>query len=181
MGIYSLPVIRNSVWHGLMKPCFIWHNTFQHCLDMFKMNKRAKCLKLGKINQLMWMESNSSLPMCAKACKLIALLLAFSAILPFPQLLSHEADMVVSYRIVSYLQCCYAWVFMSSAVHNYWKCYINVITLMYLEFYWYIRTLPWALRALGSHAYISIKLLAAMLQYVSVPYVIYNSMVCVIW
>ena len=165
MVIYSLPVMRTSVWHGLMKLCFIWHNTFQHCLDIFKMNKHAKCLKLGKINQLTWMESNSNLPTWTKTCKLIALLLAFSAILLFPQLLSHEADMVASYHIVSYLQCCYAWVFMSSAVHDYWKCYINVITLMYLGFYWYIRTLPWALCALGSHAYISIKLLAAMLMY----------------
>ena len=37
----------------------------------------------------------------------------------------------------------------SNAVHDYWKCYINVVTRTCLGFYWYIRTLPWALHALG--------------------------------
>ena len=60
------------------------------------------------------MESNSSLLMCTIACNL-----AFSNDgLPFPQPLRHDANIVVSYRIVPYLQCCYAWVVMSNAVHK---------------------------------------------------------------
>ena len=80
--------------------------------------------------------------------------------------------MVASYRVVPYLQRCYAWVITSSSVHNYWKCYINVVTRTCSGFYWYIRTLPRALRALGSRAYISVKPLAAVLQYINVR--IYN-------
>ena len=54
--------------------------------------------------------------MCAKACKLIVLLLALSS---FPQLLRHEVDMVAFYHIVPYLQHRYAWVFTSNAVQVY--------------------------------------------------------------
>ena len=49
----------------------------------------------------------------------ITLSLEFLAILLFPQLLRHKTDMVASYRVVPYLQSCYAWVVKSSAVHNY--------------------------------------------------------------
>ena len=76
--------------------------------------------------------------------------------------------MLASYRVVPYLQCCYGWVVTSSAVHNYWKCDINVVAWMCSGFYLYIRTLPWALRALRSRAYISVKPLTAVLQYVDV-------------
>ena len=107
--------------------------------------------------------------MCAKPYKLISqlieLLLAFSAISSFPQLLRREADMVASYDIVPYLQHCYAWVVTNNAVHNYWKCYINVVTQTCSGFYWCICTLLWVLCTLGSHAYTLVKPLAAMLQY----------------
>ena len=44
----------------------------------------------------------------------------FSAVAShFPQLLKCEIDMVASYRVVPYLQCCYALLVMSSAVHDY--------------------------------------------------------------
>ena len=65
---------------------------------------------------------------CAKANKLLALLLAFSAISSFPQLPRREADMVASYHVVPYLQHCYASVITSNTVHNHWKYYINVVT-----------------------------------------------------
>ena len=51
--------------------------------------------------------------------KLLALSLAFLSKVSFPQLIRQETDMVASYRIVPYLQHCYAWVITSSAVHNY--------------------------------------------------------------
>ena len=37
----------------------------------------------------------------------------------FPQLLKHDTDMVVSYRVVPYLQCCYGLLVMSKAVPDY--------------------------------------------------------------
>ena len=76
-----------------------------------------------------------------------------SGLSSFPQLLRRKTDIVASYRVVPYLQHCYAWVVTSSAVHNYWKCYINIVTRTCSGFYWYIRTLPRALRALGSRVY----------------------------
>ena len=45
---------------------------------------------------------------------------AFSAVASlFPQLLKCNTDMVASYRLVPYLQHCYASLVMSIAVHNY--------------------------------------------------------------
>ena len=79
-----------------------------------------------------------------------------------------KTDMTASYRVVLYLQRCYAWVVTSNAVHNYWKCYINVVTRMCLGFYWYIRTLSWVLHALRGRTYSSVKSLAAVLQYIKV-------------
>ena len=65
------------------------------------------------------------------------------------KLLKGDTDMVRSYyHAVSYLQCCYALLAMSNAAHNYWKCYINVVTRMCSAFYWYIRNLPRACSAL---------------------------------
>ena len=117
---------------------------------------------------------NSSFPTCAKAVYkhryAISLSLEFLDISSFPQLLRCKADMVASYRAVPYLQWYYAWVVTSSAVDNYWKCYINVVTRTCSGFYWYIHTLPRALHALGSRAYISVKPLAAILQYINVTY-----------
>ena len=104
-------------------------------------------------NQSTNIESNSSLSTCAKACKLIALSHVFSAISSLPQLLRCEVDMIVLYCVVLHLQCCYAWVVMSNAIHGYWKCYINVVTRTCLEFYWYICTLPRVLHPLWGHAY----------------------------
>ena len=46
--------------------------------------------------------------------------LVFSAIAsPFPQLLKCNTDIVASYRIVPYLQHCYASLVTSNAVHDY--------------------------------------------------------------
>ena len=50
----------------------------------------------------------------------IASSFVFSAIAShFPQLLKCDTDMVVSYCIVPYLQCCYALLVMSNVVHDY--------------------------------------------------------------
>ena len=119
MGIYSLPVTWNLVWHRLMKLHFIQHHTFQHCLYTFKLHEHGKCLNLIVNNQQTWLETNSSLLTCTIPCKRIALSLVLSVISSFPQLLRHEADMVASYHIVPYLQHCYAWVFTSNAVQDY--------------------------------------------------------------
>ena len=135
MGISSLPITQNLVRHRLMKSYFILHHTFQHCLDTFTLNKCAKCLNLAIHNQPMQKESNSSLLTCAKVYKLTALLLAVSTISSFPQILKHEADMVVFYHLAPYLQHRYSWVFTGSAVPYYWKCYINIVTQTYSGFY----------------------------------------------
>ena len=58
MEIYSLSAMQNLVCHRLLKLCFIRHHIFQHYSDMFKLNKRAKCLKLTINNSLMWIEPN---------------------------------------------------------------------------------------------------------------------------
>ena len=51
-----------------------------------------------------------------------ASLFVFSAIAScFPQLLKRDTDTVASYGVVPYLQCCYASLVMSNAVHDYWK------------------------------------------------------------
>ena len=50
MGIYSLPVTQNLVWHRLIKSHFGWHHTLQHCLGIFKLKKSAKCLNLTMHN-----------------------------------------------------------------------------------------------------------------------------------
>ena len=45
---------------------------------------------------------------------------AFSAIVShFPQLLKHDTDMVASYHVVLYFQCCYGLLVMSNVVHDY--------------------------------------------------------------
>ena len=49
----------------------------------------------------------------------IASLLAFLAITSFPQPLKCEISVVASFRMVPYLQYCYALVVMSNAVYNY--------------------------------------------------------------
>ena len=116
----------NLVWHRLMKLCFIWRYTFQHCSDMFKLNKCAKRLNLAINDQPMCIESNPRFLMCNKACKLTALLLAFSAISSFPQLLRREGHMVASYSVVPYLQHCYVWIIMRNTVHNY-CCNMNML------------------------------------------------------
>ena len=87
--------------------------------------------------------------------------------LHFSSALRCESDMVASYRVVPYLQCCYARVVTSNAVHNYWKFYINVVTCMCSRFYWYIRTLP-QVCSWDPCIYIS-QTLTAMLQHVTGP------------
>ena len=55
MGIYSLPVTRNLIWHSLMKLHFSRCHTFQHYLVSFELKKHAFCLNLAiKINQQGW-------------------------------------------------------------------------------------------------------------------------------
>ena len=52
-------------------------------------------------------------------CKSLSIVTPFSAIAScFPQLLKWDADMVESYRVVPYLQRCYASLVTSNAVHN---------------------------------------------------------------
>ena len=48
MEIYSLYAIQ-KIWSGirLIKSRFIWYHTFQYCLEMFKLNKHAKCLNFA--------------------------------------------------------------------------------------------------------------------------------------
>ena len=65
----------------------------------------------------MWIESQD---MRKSRSIITASSFAFSAIAScFPQLLKYDADMVVSYRVVPYLQRCYALLVTSSAVHDY--------------------------------------------------------------
>ena len=66
MRIYSVPVTWNLVWHGLIKSHFIWGHNFA-----WTHLNRTKCLNVTISNQPMWIEPNSSLLMCATACKLI--------------------------------------------------------------------------------------------------------------
>ena len=57
--------------------------------------------------------------MCKSRSIVIASLFTFSAVTSrFPQLLKYDTDMVASYRVVPYLQCCYASLVMSNAVHD---------------------------------------------------------------
>ena len=117
-GDLFMPVTRNLVWHRLMKLHFIQHHTFQQCSGTFKLNKCAEYLNLAVNNQPTWIESNSSLLKCAKACKLIQLLLAFSAVSSFPRFLGRDANMVVSYRLVLYWQYCYTWVILQAMLYT---------------------------------------------------------------
>ena len=62
--------------------------------------------------------------MCKSRSIITASSFAFSAIAShfpkrFPQLLKCDTDTVVSYRVVPYLQRCYASLVISSAVHDY--------------------------------------------------------------
>ena len=67
-----------------------------------------------------------------------------------------DTDTVASYYcIVPYLHCCYASLAMSNAAHDYWKCYINVVTRTCSGFYWYICTLPRGFTPSGWCIYIS--------------------------
>ena len=84
-GLFIACHVECLVWHKLVTPCFIWRNTFQHCSDTLKLNKHSKpfithykqsmlkFLTLTINDQPTWMESNSRLPTCPKACKFMAL------------------------------------------------------------------------------------------------------------
>ena len=67
MGIYTLPVTWNLVWHRLMKLHFIRRHTFQHCLDMFKHQRFKPQLTNMDIMEFKLFDMYQSL------CKLIAL------------------------------------------------------------------------------------------------------------
>ena len=41
----------------------------------------------------------------------------------------YDTDMVASYHIVPFMQCYCASVITSNAVHDYWKCYINIVNM----------------------------------------------------
>ena len=90
---------------------------------------------------------------------------AFSAITScFPQLLKRDTDMVVSYCVASYLQCCCALLVMSNAVHNYWKvlhkdCNTDMLGVLLI----YLHS-PSGTACPRDCAYISVKHLATMLQ-----------------
>ena len=75
-------------------------------------------------------------------------------------------DIHSSVLLLYYLQCFHTSVVMSNVVHNFQKCYINAVTWMFSWFYWYISTLP--LEIGSSRAYISVKPLTAILQYINV-------------
>ena len=60
------------------------------------------------------------------ASKLTVISLVFLAISSTPQLQGRETDMVVSYHIIPYLQHCYSWVVMYSALHNVLHKYCNM-------------------------------------------------------
>ena len=124
MGIYLLPVTQNLAWYRLLKSCFNWHHTFQHCSNMFKLNKHARCLNLTINNQSMWIESNSSLPTSAKVCKRIALSLVVSAISSFPELLSHKANMIA-------LLSCSTLFTMLLYLGNYKQCSIQLLKMLH--------------------------------------------------
>ena len=86
---------------------------------------------------------NSALELIISFCQckqLITLSLVFWPS-SFPQFLRCEANIVASCYTVPYLRRCYVWVFMSNAVHYYWKCYINVVTWMCLGFHQHTHTL----------------------------------------
>ena len=50
-GIYSLLVTQNLICHRLNNSHFIWHHTFQHYSDKFKLNNCGNCLNLTINNQ----------------------------------------------------------------------------------------------------------------------------------
>ena len=119
MGIYPLFFMQNLLWNWLTSHISV--GTFQHCLNMLKLNKCAKCLSHSMNSKSMWMELKSSLQTCAKAGLLLHHhCLHFQPIAShFPQLLKCDTDMVASHRIVPYLQRCYTLLVTSEAVHNY--------------------------------------------------------------
>ena len=61
----DLSIVCN-VEFGLNKSHFSRRHTFQDLLDTFKLTRHAKCLSLGIKQLSTWIESNSSLLMCAK-------------------------------------------------------------------------------------------------------------------
>ena len=119
----------------------------------------------------MWMESNSNLfDVCKIRPIVTASSLAFSAVSSrFPQLLKCDTNMVVSYRVVPYLQHCYASLVMSNAVHNYLKMlhkHCNTDMLGVLLIYPHS---PSGAAYPQDHAYISVKPLATVLQPINIP------------
>ena len=67
---------------------------------------------------------NLNLPVCMKASKLVALSLVFSAISSFPQLLSHEADTIVSYSTEPLLATL-------SCLSNHELCYTQLLQVLH--------------------------------------------------
>ena len=117
--------------------------------------------------------------MCKSRSITTASSFAFSAIAScFPQLLKHDTNMVASYHVVPYLQCCYASLVISNAVHSYWKvlhkgCNTDVL-----------RVLPHSPSGTvrpRDNAHISLKPLAAVLKPINnslyLPVYIYQSVI----
>ena len=92
---------------------------------------------------------DSSLSTCTKAS--LASSFVFSTIASFPHWASegwyqYGSILLLRYTSLATLLCL--------ASYEYWKCYINIGTQTCSGFYWYIRTLPWVLCALGiAHIY----------------------------
>ena len=154
MGIYSLPGMQNLVWYRLMKSCFGWHHTFQHCLVIFKLNKVAKhLLNLAKsINQHEWNWTQDS----------IASVFSHHVFSSATETWDWYGNVLPSNTLLATLLC----------LGSYEQCCTQLLKVLYkccntdvVRVYWYICTLPWALHALESHAYILVKPLATMLQY----------------
>ena len=95
--------------------------------------------------------------------------ITFSAVASrFPQLLKCDTDMLASYCVVPYLQCCYASLFMSSAVHDYSlmlhkRCNTDMLGVLLI----YQHSPSGAVRPRDC-AYISVKPLTAVLQPINV-------------
>ena len=127
-------------------------HTFQHCSNTFKPAEQTCLMFKPQYKQLINMDGIE--PKASDVRKSRSIItpssFAFWAIAShISQLLKYDTNTVASYHVVPYLQRCYASLVTSNAVHDYWKCYINVVTRTCSGFYWYICTLPRALRALG--------------------------------
>ena len=120
MRIYSVPVTWNLVWHGLIKSHFVWGHNFA-----WKHLNRTKCLNVTISNQPMWIQAFWCLPQPVSLYSIIAYAGFQPSCLSSVSKSRGWYDSFLLHIVLSYLECCYAWVITSNAVCNHWKCYIN--------------------------------------------------------